>query len=65
MHNRFARAALCGVLTTLWLGGVIFAQTSPPTSTPGAARELTLGTGKEIFDAACIGCHGPGGRGQP
>jgi len=27
--------------------------------------ELKLNTGKEIYDAACIGCHGPGGKGQP
>lgn len=29
------------------------------------AQELKLETGKEIFEAACIGCHGPGGKGQP
>jgi mono/diheme cytochrome c family protein len=29
------------------------------------AQELKLETGQEIFEAACIGCHGPGGRGQP
>jgi mono/diheme cytochrome c family protein len=27
--------------------------------------ELKLDTGKEIFEAACIGCHGPGAKGQP
>ena len=26
---------------------------------------LTLDSGQRIFEAACIGCHGPGGRGQP
>jgi hypothetical protein len=26
---------------------------------------LKLETGEEIFQAACIGCHGPGGEGQP
>src|SRR4029450_5710707 len=29
------------------------------------AQELKLDSGREIFEAACIGCHGPGGRGQP
>ena len=29
------------------------------------AQELKLDTGREIFEAACIGCHGPGGKGQP
>src|SRR5262245_10636911 len=27
--------------------------------------ELNLDTGKDIFEAACNGCHGPGGKGQP
>src|SRR6185503_17774656 len=29
------------------------------------AQELKLETGQEIFEAACIGCHGPGAKGQP
>src|SRR5579862_1947713 len=29
------------------------------------AQELKLDTGEEIYKAACIGCHGPGGKGQP
>src|SRR5262245_15566532 len=29
------------------------------------AQELKLETGEEIFNAACIGCHGPHGKGQP
>ena len=29
------------------------------------AQELKLDTGQEIFEAACIGCHGPGAKGQP
>src|SRR5215813_13568939 len=32
-------------------------QNSPP--------ELNLDTGKQIYEAACIGCHVPGGKGQP
>jgi mono/diheme cytochrome c family protein len=35
----------------------LFAQSKTP--------ELKLETGKDIFEAACIGCHGPGGQGQP
>jgi mono/diheme cytochrome c family protein len=29
------------------------------------APELTLETGQQIYEAACVGCHGPGGKGQP
>jgi len=29
------------------------------------AQELKLDTGEDIFKAACIGCHGPNGKGQP
>src|SRR5947207_1124319 len=38
-----------------WMEASLFAQTS----------ELKLDTGEEIYKAACIGCHGPGGKGQP
>jgi mono/diheme cytochrome c family protein len=27
--------------------------------------KLKLGTGKEIYESGCIGCHGPDGKGQP
>ncbi len=37
--------------------GVAFAQSATP--------ELKLDTGEDIFKAACIGCHGPNGKGQP
>jgi len=30
-----------------------------------SAKDLNLSTGKEIFDAACAGCHGLDGKGQP
>ena len=62
---RFIRIALL-----LWLSSLpltIGAQ-SPASPSPGAARDLptlSLETGREIFDGACIGCHGPGGTGQP
>jgi mono/diheme cytochrome c family protein len=29
------------------------------------AKQLKLDSGKEIFEAACVGCHGPDGKGQP
>jgi mono/diheme cytochrome c family protein len=46
------------------LGLLLFALTeSVLAQTTGG--ELLLDTGEEIFLAACNGCHGPGGMGQP
>src|SRR5215510_13024443 len=45
------------LLITACIPGMVFAQNSPP--------QLILETGKDIFEAACIGCHGPQGKGQP
>src|SRR5262249_18061244 len=30
-----------------------------------SAPELKLETGEDIYKAACVGCHGPAGKGQP
>jgi mono/diheme cytochrome c family protein len=48
---------LIGAFITAWFPDLLSAQ--------NAAPELKLDTGKEIYEAACIGCHGPGGKGQP
>ena len=45
-----------GILLILLAGGEVRAQNAPA---------MPLDTGKQIFDAACNGCHGPGGKGQP
>ncbi len=29
------------------------------------AKDIKLDTGKDIYESACIACHGPGGKGQP
>src|SRR3989442_3841187 len=42
-------------LMMLSIPAYLFAQTN----------ELKLDTGEEIYKAACIGCHGPNGKGQP
>jgi mono/diheme cytochrome c family protein len=47
---------------------ICLAQAGQATQAPDAqkpTKELKLDTGKEIFEAACIGCHGPQGKGQP
>jgi mono/diheme cytochrome c family protein len=43
------------IMTAFWMEASLFGQTP----------ELKLETGEEIYKAACIGCHGPAGKGQP
>jgi mono/diheme cytochrome c family protein len=43
-------------VSVVWLQGIVFSQTP---------RSLALRTGKEIFEAGCVACHGHDGRGQP
>jgi mono/diheme cytochrome c family protein len=40
----------------VWWQGIVRAQT---------ATELSLKTGKQIYESACAGCHGQDGKGQP
>src|SRR5262245_1685018 len=56
MKTKLVRAVSFIVLA-LSFRGVLSAQNSAP--------KLSLDTGKEIFESACIGCHGPGAKGQP
>jgi mono/diheme cytochrome c family protein len=51
---RYARV-VAFILLAAWLERSAFAQTP----------ELKLDTGEDIYKAACIGCHGPNGKGQP
>lgn len=44
------------ILGLVWMQGIVFSQ---------APRTLRLNTGKEIFEAACVACHGHDGKGQP
>ena len=55
MRNKLLRMLFLSA-ATLWAEEILSAQNPP---------ELKLDTGKEIYEAACIGCHGPGGKGQP
>src|SRR3954468_18129292 len=45
------------IAMTAFSSTIVFAQSQTP--------ELRLNTGEEIYRAACVGCHGPGGKGQP
>lgn len=63
------RASIAGHLPALlcfafvWYQGIAQSQTRGRPDGPKAAAKLT--TGKEIFQAACVGCHGPDGKGMP
>jgi mono/diheme cytochrome c family protein len=46
------------ILATAWFQGILLSQTNQ-------AGARALHTGKEIFRAACVGCHGPDGKGMP
>ena len=49
----------------LLLPSILSAQTQPTASQQASTKDMKLDTGEEIFKAACIGCHGPDGTGQP
>src|SRR5688572_2569383 len=55
-----------GILSLLVLfASTLFAQSLPTPSQQASTKGMKLDTGEEIFKAACIGCHGPDGSGQP
>jgi mono/diheme cytochrome c family protein len=56
MRHKGLRTLFLTLATALVTQGILLAQDAP---------QLKLDTGKEIYEAACIGCHGPGGKGQP
>ena len=57
--SRFSRATGFILLLIAAHARVAAAQAPPPVST------LRLVTGKEIYEAGCVSCHGPDGAGQP
>lgn len=59
--NFIRRLPVLLLLILFWQPGILQAQSKQAAATKG----MKLDTGQEIFEAACNGCHGPGGRGQP
>jgi mono/diheme cytochrome c family protein len=53
------------LISTLTLCGTAILSAQAPSTRAPTAPKLKLDTGKEIFEGACIGCHGPGATGQP
>lgn len=59
------RCCAAGLIALLAPFGLAQAPASapPPTNPPSKIQSLKLDTGKQIFEAACIGCHGSNGKG--
>lgn len=57
--------ALSALACLFLLPFVVAAQSQPTASQQASTKGMKLDTGEEIFKAACIGCHGPDGKGQP
>lgn len=67
-RSRYNTPALiwCSAALFLCVAAAASLEAQAPAPQPASnVPELKLDTGKEIFDAACIACHGPGGKGQP
>src|SRR4051794_33389677 len=58
MAKNDRRGCTLAILSLAVLAPWALAQNAPP-------AKLKLDTGKEIFEAACIACHGQGGKGMP
>jgi mono/diheme cytochrome c family protein len=56
--NDSSRGHVLTMLAFAALAPCAFAQGTTP-------AKLSLNTGKEIYEAACIACHGPNGKGMP
>src|SRR4026209_430669 len=52
------------LLPILFLPSILAAQKQPTPSQQASTKGMKLDTGEEIFNASCIGCHGPNGVGE-
>jgi mono/diheme cytochrome c family protein len=61
----FIRHVALLIMSVLCATSHVAAQTQPTPSQLASTKGMKLDTGEEIFNASCIGCHGPNGKGQP
>lgn len=52
------------ILTTAILAFVVFSFTRPASSAPGTSPHPSPDRGMQVFQAYCVGCHGPSGKGD-
>ena len=64
MRSSIANWSIWGYLPVIAAIAVVWSHSIANAQTQAGAP-LKLDTGEEIFKAACIGCHGPNGKGQP
>jgi len=64
LRSSIARWSIWGYLPVIAAIAVVWSHSIASAQTQAGAP-LKLDTGEEIFKAACIGCHGPNGKGQP
>ncbi len=64
-HDRRRPAVwLIAAVAALFVVSAVTLAAQAPASGPPAASTLKLETGKQVYQAGCVSCHGPDGKGQ-
>jgi mono/diheme cytochrome c family protein len=54
----------CQLICVAYVATATALAQTPPANTNRAQSQLSLGTGQQIYQAGCVSCHGPNGKGQ-